>query len=192
MPDGTGERDSRPWGKRQSSCYLQVWIAFVYTWFHLKNNGKGLARSCPGDFCHLQFWTFTVIRNSEWHFFIPDFTLGELHKDALRKSHDADGYLQVWITLVYAWFNLGSAAFLRRKNHMMCCCTSWEWTGITGTEKSTYCGQIWSMKIANHYILCYLQCWFWILFMPESTEGVSEGQTTAMSGKKWWEYSSVL
>ena len=32
----------------------------------------------------------------------------------------------------------------------------------------------------------------WILFMPESTEGVEEGQTTAMSGKKWWLNSLIL
>ena len=35
----------------------------------------------------------------------------------------------------------------------------------------------------------------YILFMPESTEGVSEGQTTAMSGKSdgciTWFYSNI-
>ena len=94
MPDGTGERIPCPWDKRQSICYLQVWIAFVYTWFHLKEIEEGLAQSCPGDFCHLQFWMFTVIRNSEWQFFIPDFTLWELHGDALWKKSRC-GWLSV-------------------------------------------------------------------------------------------------
>ena len=50
-------------------------------------------------------------------------------------------------------------------------------------QKSTYCVWILTIKSANHYILCYLYVEFWILFMPESTEGISEGQTTAMSGE---------
>ena len=53
-------------------------------------------------------------------------------------------------------------------------------------RKSTYCGWILTIKNTNHYILCYLYVERWILFMPESTEGISEGQTTAMSGENHW------